>query len=67
MNECPSPPWSKISPWGMFYIDFYKEKAKKKTQSLKNSSRALEWQRKGNNRGKLLLGLFALLEYILGL
>jgi len=51
----------------MFCIDFYKEKAKKKTQLLKNSNKALEWQREEDNRGNLLLGPSVPLEYILGL
>ena len=49
--------------WYRFFI----KKNKKKTQSLKNSSGALEQQKEGDNRGKLLLGPSVLLEYILGL
>ena len=48
------------------YRLFIKE-TNRKTQSLKNNSGALEQQKEGDNRGKLLLGPSVLLEYILGL
>jgi len=43
------------------------KKTNRKTQSLKNSSRALEQQRERDNGGNFLLGPFVSLEYILEL
>ena len=50
----------------VLYKLFIKE-TNRKTQLLKNSSRALEQQRERNNGANFLLDLFMPLEYILGL
>ena len=53
--------------WGISLKgSFYKEN-KQKTQSLKNSREALEWQKKKDDGDKLLLDPCVFLEYILGL